>query len=142
MATKDDRQVELPIAPAPGERYQPEMAIIQRQPTWNAAIRLCVQCGGFTYEKELYMPLGIDPGNWSRIMRGDANFPLEKLDHLMELCGNEIPLLWWAARRGYDLTPKRSALERQLQEALDRNRELEKKIETITEFQRATRGGV
>lgn len=62
------------------------------------------------------MTLGIDAGHWSRIMKGDANFPQDKLCELMDICGNEAPLIWLCDVRGYELKKKESEMEKELRE--------------------------
>lgn len=89
-----------------------------------AAIALCVQAAGLQ-DKEVYLQLGIDAGHWSRIVKGDAHFPLDRLGALMDICGNESPLVWLAHSRGYELKPLESEMQRELretEEALQRER--------------------
>jgi hypothetical protein len=97
--------------------------LIQQQPTLLAAVKLCISLGGFEADKEVYTPLGIDAGHWTRIMRGEAHFPIDKLPALMDLCGNEAPLLWLLDARGYDLhsvRPRESETQRELRLANER----------------------
>lgn len=94
-----------------------DIRLVRQQRTLLAAIKLCISLAGFESEKEVYMPLGIDPGHWSRIVRGEAHFPIDKLPDLMDLCGNEAPLLWLIEERGYDIDSLRrreTELEREL----------------------------
>lgn len=104
--------------------------LIYKQPSFGKAIALCVQVSGLD-DKEVYLPLDIDAGHWSRIMKGDAHFPVNKLGDLMDICGNEAPLIWWAHSRGYGLIVLKSEaekraddLERQLLEERLKNRVL------------------
>lgn len=76
-------------------------SLVLKQPSQSAAIALCVQVSGLD-DKEVYLSLGIDAGHWSRIMKGDAHFPVNKLNELCDMCGNESPLIWWIHSRGYD----------------------------------------
>lgn len=96
-----------------------DVRLIEAQPTLLSAIKLGISLGGFVADKELYQPLGIDAGHWSRIHRGEAHFPVDKLCSLMDLQGNEAPLMWLCHQRGYDLNLMRkreSELEKQLRE--------------------------
>lgn len=43
---------------------------------------------------EIAARLEINRGHWSKILKGNAHFPLQKLPILMSLCGNTIPLQW------------------------------------------------
>lgn len=87
--------------------------VVRAQPSFRAAIRLAANASGLE-EKEIYMPLKIDGGYWTRIMNGDANFPDDKLERFMDLVENEIPLEWLAFRRGKGLYMLESEAERLL----------------------------
>lgn len=82
-------------------------ALVIAQPSLLAAIKLCISLGGFEADKQVYGALDIDAGHWSRIHRGEAHFPVDKLPALMDLCGNEAPLIWLTHARGYDPTSLR-----------------------------------
>ena len=73
--------------------------VIRTKNTFRDALLLCVQLAPVP-EKVVYMELGIDKGQWSRMKGGTAHFPDEKLPTLMDLCGNEVPLRWLALNRG------------------------------------------
>lgn len=89
--------------------------LVARKKTFLSAIVLCVQLSGLD-DKEVYLTLSIDAGHWSRIMKGDAHFPVDKIDELMSICGNEAPLQWMAMKRGYSLVMLKSAAERRIEE--------------------------
>lgn len=102
--------------------------LIATQQTMLAAIKLCISLGGFDADKEVYGLLGIDAGHWSRIHKGEAHFPVNKLCALMDLAGNEAPLMWLVHARQYDLSSLRkreTETERKLRLALERIEELE-----------------
>jgi hypothetical protein len=103
-------------------------AVVIAQPTLLGAIKLCISVAGFEADKQVYGELGIDAGHWSRITRGEAHFPVDKLPALMDLCGNEAPLIWLAHARGYDPTSLRKRetdIERENRELRDRVASLE-----------------
>lgn len=109
------------------EKQEVAIELIRRQSSLTAAVALCISLSGLE-EKEIYIPLDIDPGHWTRIRKGEAHFPLDKLNLLMELCGNQAPLLWLADSNGYGLVMLKSELERRLEEtelALQKSRERE-----------------
>lgn len=108
-------QQQLPLSRRAVVTDIPE-ALIARQPSMSAAIALCIQASGLQ-ESEVCLTLEIDPGHWTRIKKGDAHFPPNKLNPLMDLCGNEIPLRWLARSRGYGLVLLKSEAERQRDEA-------------------------
>ena len=107
-----------------GDRVDVDKSLIHRQKSLLSAIALCAQAAGLQ-DKELYLPLGIDASHWSRIIKGDAHFPLERLGPLMDLCGNEAPLEWLAHSRGYELRPLETEVARMLREKTERTEELE-----------------
>lgn len=109
------------------EKQEVAIELVSRQPSLSAAVALCISLSGLD-DKEIYIPLDIDPGHWTRIKKGEAHFPLDKLNLLMELCGNQAPLLWLAHSNGYGLVLLKSELERRLDEmqiALQKARERE-----------------
>lgn len=122
MTAVDDRQIPLRMARA---AHDVDPVLVLAQPTLLGAIKLCISVAGFESDKEVYGALGIDAGHWSRIHRGEAHFPVDKLSTLMDLCGNEAPLLWLVHARGYDT----AALRKRETEMERRVRELEEKLE-------------
>lgn len=107
------------------------MSQVTAQKTLISAVALCVQVSGLD-DKEIYLTLGIDAGHWSRIMKGDAHFPLNKLNDLMNLCGNEAPLLWLAHSRNYELKILRSEAGRRAEDAERRAKDAEEKLRFLT----------
>lgn len=122
--------LELPRKP---QAIDPRLVV--QQPSLLAAVKLCISMGGFDADKEVYLPLGIDAGHWSRIHRGEAHFPLDKLCALMDLCANEAPLMWLLEKRGYDL----SSLRRQESETETALRLANERIERLEAERRAER---
>lgn len=121
----DGPQIPLRLARA-AQAIDP--VIVLAQPTMLGAIKLCISLAGFQADKQVYGVLNIDAGHWSRVMRGEAHFPVDKLTELMDLCGNEAPLIWLTHSRGYDaasLRKRETETERHLREvreALDAER--------------------
>ncbi len=54
------------------------------------AVRLAIQTSRLS-DTTVCDALGIDKGHFSRMMKGKANFPLNKLPDLMVLCGTLLP---------------------------------------------------
>lgn len=121
---------ELPLA-RKAERVEIPIELVVKQPTLSAAIALCVQVAGLE-EKEVYLPLGIDAGHWTRITKGEAHFPVNKLNGLMDLCGNEAPLIWLANSRGYGLVVLKTESERRAEAAERALAEERAKVELLT----------
>jgi hypothetical protein len=107
---------------------------VARLPTLLAAINKCVDESGLD-DNEIRIVLNIDAGHWSNIRKGKAgcHFPTNKLDDLMTLCNNEIPLAWQAIRRGKGLHVLETEIERQLREERAKRLEAESKVRTLQE---------
>ena len=89
--------------------------VVAKQKTLLGAINLCITESGLE-DKEIYLTLGIDPGHFSNLRKGTGHFPTEKIDPLMDLCGNEAPLIWLANKRNYGLVLLQSEAERRADE--------------------------
>lgn len=126
---------ELPLARKPENTGVP-VDLVLRQSTLSGSIALCVQVSGLE-DKEVYLSLGIDAGHWTRIMKGDAHFPVNKLGDLMDLCGNEAPLFWLTHNRGYDtgsLRKRETETEKLLRLAHERIARLEQEARVKADF--------
>lgn len=88
-------QVSLPINVSPEE--------VARKHSLGEAIHLCAELAGFALDKELQGALGVDKAQFSRWHSGAEGIVWAKFAHLMDVCGNDAPLLWMLAQRGYDL---------------------------------------
>jgi hypothetical protein len=106
---------------------------ITREKTLGGAIALCVKAAGLE-PKEAMDALRVDGGKavdkaqWSRWESGQEGIVWPKLCALMDLCGNDSPVLWMLQQRGYDLTclrKRESETERELRQAQERIRQLE-----------------
>lgn len=90
-------------------RPQPvDDAIVKRCDSLLDAIHLCIYLSRFAHER-IAGQLGIDPGHWTRMMQGRAHFPPNKVQPLMELCGNLAPLQYLMALNGLKL-PREAGL--------------------------------
>lgn len=123
---------ELPLA-RNADRVDVPLELVVKQPTFAGAIALCVQLSGLE-DKEVYLALEIDAGHWSRIMKGDAHFPVNKLNDLMNMCGNEAPLMWLANSRGYGLVILKTESERRAEAAERALAEERSKVKLLTDL--------
>lgn len=123
---------ELPLA-RNADRVDVPLELVMKQPTFAGAIALCVQLSGLE-DKEVYLALEIDAGHWSRIMKGDAHFPVNKLNDLMDMCGNEAPLMWLANSRGYGLVILKTEAERRAEAAERALEEERSKVRLLTDL--------
>ncbi len=108
-----------------------ERVLFNKQ-TFLGALKYVIQCGNFELDKQIYQALGIDAGNWTRIMNGTASFPQDKEEPLQDLCGNHGLAMWRARRRGFGVIPLRSDLETRIQELESNVSEKEKIIQMLT----------
>ncbi len=77
---------------------------IARERTLGGAIELCAKVAGHTLDKTLQTALGVDKAQFSRWHGGTEGVVWPKLERLMDICGNDAPVLWMAHQRGYDMT--------------------------------------
>lgn len=89
--------------------------VVEKQPTMGDAIKLAIQVSGLT-DKAIYMDLGIDPGQWSRILSGNAHFPHNKLTQFCDVVGNDVILDWFALQRGKETKMLETTAERRIHE--------------------------
>ena len=90
-------------------------AEISRKPTLGKAIELCADLGPLNH-KLLQDKLGVDKAQWSRWISGQEGIKWERLHKLIDICGNDVPVLWMVQALGYDLTAMRrieTTLERE-----------------------------
>lgn len=118
--------------------------LIERLPNFTSALKLCKELSGHANDKPIYMGLDIDPGQWTRIMGGQAHFPHEKLrKYMLEVCGNIAPLLWLAHACGMDprsIKRKQTALEAENERLRVELAEERRKNTVIAEFMREVKG--
>lgn len=128
MDSKDRKQLELLVGRAQPhvEEVTPQLiSKIRRKATlldaWNMSIADCE-----LEEKQIYGAVQIDGSHWTKIKNGAASPPADhRFVQLMDVVGNEYPLIWLAEKRGYDwgtIRKHRSDLERE-------NDELKKELE-------------
>ena len=128
MNSIDLRPVEQGRLPLPMPDAVPvDIKVIAARTTFMAAVLLCIQISGKS-DKQVCKTLGIDAGHWSNMMKGHGHFPPDKINALMDYCGNEIPLLWLAQSRGYGLVMLEGEAERQLRVERDARLAAESKV--------------
>lgn len=124
----NQRQIALPVEVRPDE--------IARKKTLGKAIEFCAELGGHALDKTLQTELGVDKAQFSRWQSGQEGIVWPKFENLMDICGNDAPLLWMLHQRGYDLHSLRklqSETERQLEAERQRRREAEDKLKFLTQ---------
>lgn len=116
MDAQLDLRVKRPLQTVPREK-------VAALSTFAAALSECAALSGLK-DKTVAIEAGVDAALWSRMKSGDAGVKGELLDALMDICGNELPLLWLLHRRGYDM----SSLRRRESELEKENRELREQL--------------
>lgn len=81
---------------------------IVRKPTLGKALEYCAELAGYSYDKQLEAALNkhgahVDKTQLSRWQQGSEGIKWEKLEHMMDVCGNDAPILWMLHQREYDL---------------------------------------
>lgn len=99
---------------------------LAREKSLGGAIGLCIKAAGYE-PKEAIDKLKMDKAQWSRWESGAEGVIWPKFEALMDFCGNDAPLLWMLAARGYDL----SSLRRQETETERKLREATEEIEQL-----------
>lgn len=100
---------------------------LAREATLGGAIGLCAKAAGLE-PKQVQDKLKTDKAQWSRWESGAEGVVWPKFVALMDLCGNDAPLLWMLHARGYDLSSLRrreTETEKLLREAQERIQQLE-----------------
>lgn len=120
------------------ERSEVSREYVISRPSLRAAMRLAQDVAGLE-DKQLADGLDIDVAQWSRIKMGNGHFPTDKFVRLMELVNNDIPLVWLAHQRGYELKHLQSSLEQQLEAERAKRIEAERKYEIVEKFMKETR---
>ena len=88
-------QMALPVEIRPDE--------VARKKTLGEALQLCAELAGFGLDKELQQRVGVDKAQFSRWGSGTEGIVWPKFVKMMDVCGNDAPLLWMLQQRGYDL---------------------------------------
>lgn len=109
---------------------------ILREKTLGGAIALCAKAAGYE-PKEMTDALKMDKAQWSRWESGGEGIVWPKFTAVMDFCGNDAPLLWMNAARGFDLGSLRrneTELEKKLRiaeariAAIEHEREVERRL--------------
>lgn len=79
---------------------------VAREQSLGGAISLCAKAAGLA-PKEVQDALRADRAQFSRWTDDKEGITWSKLAALMDLCGNDAPLLWMLHARGYDLASLR-----------------------------------
>lgn len=104
---------------------------IAREKSLGGAIGLCAKAAGLE-PKQVQDALKTDKAQFSRWTDDKEGIVWSKFVALMDLCGNDAPLLWMLDQRGFDLTSLRkreTETEKKLRLAEERIQQLERERE-------------
>lgn len=107
--------------------------IIKGQKSASAAFCLALQASGLE-DKEVYLSLGIDAGHFSRIKKGEAGFPPDKMTEFCGLVGNTIYPEWIAYQVNCTLMLIKTEAERRAEEAEKRASHAELQVKLLKEM--------
>ena len=102
------------------------------------ALRKCFEASNLEH-KQVYCALGIDQGQFSRILGGSAHLDPNLLHDFMRVCGNLIPLRYDAFKLGFELKPVRTGLEERVAALEEENRDLRRAAQLVAELLRGGR---
>lgn len=88
-------QMGLPVDVRPEE--------VMRKQSLGSALELCAELGGYALDKTLQQELEVDKAQFSRWQSGNEGIVWPKFTRLMDVCGNDAPVMWMLHQRGYDL---------------------------------------
>ena len=108
-------QGELPLSRC-AEPNEVPVDLLRRQRTAASAFSLACQSSGLE-DKEIYSGLGIDPGYFSRIKKGEATLQADVLQSFCRLVSNRIYPEWIAFSLGCTLVEIKSEAERRAEAA-------------------------
>lgn len=128
---RDDEQGELPLSRR-AEPNEVPIDLTRRQKTAAAAFALACQSSGLE-DKEIYSGLGIDPGYFSRIKKGEATLQADLVHVFCDLVNNRIYPEWMAFRLGCTLVQIKSEAERRLEIAEQALAAERTKVRVLTE---------
>jgi len=109
--------------------------------SFSDAMKLAMRQGKKEH-KQVYLEMGIDKGQWSRIMSGQATLSHDLLGIFCEIVDNDIIIHWLAYQRGYELRVIPKVLEEQLSETQEENKALKNQVEMLKEALRTLGEGI
>lgn len=104
--------------------------------TMREAINLCINTSG-KQVKEIAADLNIKPEHLYRMISTSddpRHFPPEKLPRLMEVCGNEKPLVWLSLHQGYGLYRLPEVVEAECRDLKEKLRAAEQRLTIFEEM--------
>lgn len=105
--------------------------------TVSQALKTAMMLGDVTAET-MHILIEIDKGNFSRILSGQSNLPIEKIAKFCEIVGNDLLIHWIAYQQGFELRVIPKTLEAKIAEQEKEIDSLKMQLENITNFVKKT----
>jgi hypothetical protein len=112
LLTGVDGGDELPLSRRPQQANVP-IELIRGRKTSGAAFTLACDASGLE-DKEIYLPLKLDAGYFSRMKKGDATLQADMIRQFCDHVGNNIYAEWLAYQLGCTLVQIESETQRKL----------------------------
>lgn len=96
-------------------------------PTFHEALKVSIR-ESKKMEKQFSCELKIDASQWTRIMNGIINFPMDKIFLFQDISGNTIPLEWLAYHSGYEVRIIPKTLEEKISKQYSEIKDLKREI--------------
>lgn len=126
LRSKEMTNHELALVRSPSRSSVP-LDLIHKQKTAEAALSLAIATSGLD-DKEIYLALDIDAGHWSRMKKGEAGFPPNKMHDFCRCVGNRVLPEWMAFQVGCGMVLLKSEAERRAEAAEIRAKEAEAQV--------------
>jgi len=117
-------QAELPLVRTP-EQVDVPIELVRSKKSSGAAFTLACDCSGME-DKEIYMPLKIDAGYFSRMKKGDATLQGDLLKEFCDHVGNNIYPEWLVYQLGCTMVQIETETQRLLRAEQEARKETEK----------------
>lgn len=111
-------------------KFNVSIEVIREQRNSGEAFSLACNCSSLE-AKEIFMPLNIDKGTFSRMKRAEATLPADSVQKFCHLVGNNIYLEWLAYQVGCTLVMIETEAERRLKIAEARAEAAEGDVATL-----------
>ncbi len=125
-------QAELPIS-RPPQQVEIPIELIRSKKTCGAAFTLACDASGMD-DKEIYLPIGIDAGYFSRMKKGEATLQADMIRKFCSHVGNRIYLEWQAFQVGCTLLEIESETQRLLRVEREKFAESERENALLREL--------
>lgn len=125
----------MDLVEPPQVGFKVPMEMVWSCRTAGAALDLAIRASGKT-RKQVYMPLKIDPGTFTKILDDQASLPDAQIPELCRVLENRIFMDWQAYQVGCVLVMIKSEAERALEKSQEELRAAHAKIALLTSMLR------